>query len=73
MIVRCIANTGKGLSAANLRLKSWDSDLSGVWGYKELVASREYFDQLAEHDSPAIEDFHRQRERIDRASEAEED
>jgi hypothetical protein len=52
---------------------SWDSILSGVWGYKELVASREYFDQLAEHNEPAIVDFHRQRDRIDRAAKTEED
>ncbi|MBI3565282.1 MAG: hypothetical protein HY079_08815 [Elusimicrobia bacterium] len=52
---------------------SWDSTLSGVWGYKELVSSREYFDRLAEHSEPAILDFHRQRERIDRAAKDAED
>ena len=51
---------------------SWDSTLTGVWGYRELVMSREYFDQLAERIEPAIIDFHRQRERMDLVEKGEE-
>lgn len=55
---------------ADWRFNSWGPDLSGVWGYEELVMSREYFDQLAERDEPAILDFHRRRERMEREADA---
>ena len=43
----------------------FDSDVSAIWGYEELIEGNEHFDLLAEHHDQAVSVFTRRRTEID--------
>ena len=47
------------------RYLGYDSNLSAIWGYKELVMNSEHHDNLIERDSEAIRIFLKRKKEID--------